>query len=376
MTCFYSTFKKGENMLALIGFINQRLEFLNQIIPNQFLREILVSAAILIVSSLIAKFGISLIESILHKLASKTRTTLDNELVKALKKPSYFAVIILGFYFAVFYITALNPYEQYFVKTFLFAAIIWGAYTSIKIADAVLLWYTKEIAVKTETKIDDKYAPIFKKVVNIFIYLIALIAILRALGIEITPLVASLGIGGLAVALALQDTLSNFFSGFYIMSDKNLNVGDFIKVEGWGEGFIHEIGTRTTKIRTLPNTFIIIPNAKLSQSVITNYSVPEPEMSVIVPIGVSYSSDLEKVEKVTVKVAKEVLHTVPGAVKSFEPFIRYLKFGDSNIEFSVILRVEEFTQQYPVVHEFIKRLKKAYDKEGIEISYPVRKIVK
>ena len=371
-------------MIAILGFIFQFTfgffepagHLISQAIPDQFQRELLISALVLAFSLLFAKAGISIVENILNRITAKTKTTLDDELVKALKKPAYFAVILIGVYFAVFYITSLNPYEKFFTKTFVFSAIVWVAYTSVKVVNAVIRWYTHEIAVKTESKFDDKYAPILNKIINIFIYFIALIAILKVLGVEITPLVASLGIGGLAVALALQDSLANFFSGFYIMSDKNINIGDFVKVEVWGEGYIHEIGTRTTKIRTLPNTFIIIPNAKLSQSIITNYSVPEPEMSVVVPVGVSYNSDLEKVEKVTIKVAKEIQQTVPGAVKSFEPFIRYLKFGDSNIEFSVILRVEEFTQQYPVVHEFIKRLKKAYDKEGIEISYPVRKIVK
>lgn len=95
-------------------------------------------------------------------------------------------------------------------------------------------------------------------------------------------------------------------------------------------------------------------------------------MSIVVPVGVSYNRDLDKVEKITIKVAKKILKKVPGAVRDFEPFIRYNEFSDSSINFSVILRVKEYTSKYLVVHEFIKELKRAYDKEGIEIPFPQR----
>ena len=129
-----------------------------------------------------------------------------------------------------------------------------------------------------------------------------------------------------------------------------------------------------SRIRTLPNTLVIVPNSKIASTIITNDSLPVPEMSVVIQCGVAYSSDLEKVEKVTVDAAKKTQKIVTGAVKGFEPFIRYHTFGDSNINFSIILRVEKFVDKYLVTHEFIKALKKAYDKEGIEISWPVRKI--
>ncbi len=145
-------------------------------------------------------------------------------------------------------------------------------------------------------------------------------------------------------------------------------------MEGNIAGYVEDIGWRSTRIRTLPNTIVIVPNSRIAESVITNNYMPVQEMSIVLQCGVAYGSDLEKVEKVTVDVARKIQQTVPGAVKTFEPFIRYHTFGDSNINFSIILRVEEFVARYLVTHEFFKALKARYDKENIEISWPVRKV--
>ena len=122
------------------------------------------------------------------------------------------------------------------------------------------------------------------------------------------------------------------------------------------------------------NTFIIVPNSKLAETIITNYSLPVNEMAVRVECGVAYGSDLKKVEEITLDVAKQIQKTIPGAIKGFEPMMRYRTFDDSNINFRVILRVEMFEAKYMIVHEFIKELKRRYDVEKIEISWPVRKI--
>jgi len=214
--------------------------------------------------------------------------------------------------------------------------------------------------------------PTIDKIISIFIYAVAFIIILDQLNIDVTPLVASLGVATLAVGLALQDTLSNFFAGLYILADRPIRIGDYIELDTGDKGFVEEIGWRSTRIKTLPNTIVIIPNSKLVQTKIINYHLPEEEMAVIVQCGVSYFSDLEKVEKATVEVAREIQQTVQGAVKNFEPFIRYHTFGDSNINFSIVLRVEKFVDQYLVVHEFIKKLHRRYKEEGIEISFPAR----
>lgn len=206
-----------------------------------------------------------------------------------------------------------------------------------------------------------------------FILGFAFLIILDRLKITITPFLASFGIGGLVVALALQDTLSNFFSGIYISIDKPIRIGDYVKLES-GEGYVTHVGWRSTRIRTLSNNNLIIPNAKLLGTQITNSYLPDPEVSVVIELGVSYQSDLEKVERVTAEVAKEVLRETEGGVKDFEPLIRYNAFGDFSIKFSVILRAKEYTNRYLIIHEFIKRLHRRYQSEGIEIPYPIQSV--
>jgi small-conductance mechanosensitive channel len=215
---------------------------------------------------------------------------------------------------------------------------------------------------------------IFVNITYILIYIIGLMVILQTLGISITPILTALGVGGLAVALALQDTLANLFSGLSIIASGKINVGDYIEVEGGYAGFVMDITWRNTAIKVLPNNIVVIPNKKLAESILTNYYLPEQEMSVLVDAGVSYGSDLNKVERVTIEVAKDVMMHVQGGVPEHEPFIRFNEFGQSGIRFSVIMRGKEFTDKFLIRHEFIKRLTERYRKEGIEIPFPARTV--
>jgi small-conductance mechanosensitive channel len=216
--------------------------------------------------------------------------------------------------------------------------------------------------------------PTFSRIINVFIWGIGIIMLMDIFGISITPLMASLGIAGLAIGLALQETLSNFFSGIHILVSQPVHVGDYVELENGLKGYITNIGWRETQIKTLPNNTVVIPNAKLSQSVLINYHMPQPEMACLVQVGVSYDSDLEKVEKVTIEVGKQILEKIEGGVKNFDPFIRYHTFADFSINFTVILRVATFVDKYLVTHEFIKALHKRYLKEGIEIPFPIRTV--
>jgi small-conductance mechanosensitive channel len=176
----------------------------------------------------------------------------------------------------------------------------------------------------------------------------------------------------LAVALALQDTLANFFAGVQLVSDKPIKVGEYIGLESGEQGFVTKVGWRSTQIRMIQNNMVIMPNSQLINSRITNYHLPVPEMSLRIPVGVDYRSDLEHVERVTIEVAREVQQTVDGVKPDFEPFIRYKDFGDFSIGFVVVLRITDFVAQYRITHEFVKRLHRRYNQEGITIPFPIR----
>jgi small-conductance mechanosensitive channel len=217
-------------------------------------------------------------------------------------------------------------------------------------------------------------ATIFVNITRVVVLAIGGLVVLQTLGISIAPLLTALGVGGLAVALALQDTLANLFAGIHILASKTIQPGDYIRLTSGEEGYVVDINWRNTVVRSLSNNLVIIPNAQLSATNMTNYSRPEQEMTLLVQVGVGYDSDLDHVERVTSEVVIEVMTDIEGAVPEHEPAIRFHTFGDSRISFTVILGVGEFSDQFRIKHEFIKRLHKRYHMEGIRIPSPARTI--
>ncbi|MCA1995048.1 MAG: mechanosensitive ion channel family protein [Coleofasciculus sp. S288] len=217
-------------------------------------------------------------------------------------------------------------------------------------------------------------ASLLSNLTRIVVITFGVLTILQALGISITPILATLGIGGLAIALAFQDTLSNLFSGLYLIISGQVRTGDYVRLETGEEGYVSDITWRNTTIKEIPNNLIVVPNSKLGSAIFKNYHLPAPEIVLQIPVGVSYSSDLEEVERVTLEVATDVMQNVPGGVPEFEPFVRYQEFQEFQIHFIVYLRVIEFFDQRQVRHEFIKKLHKRYREEGIEIPFPSRNV--
>jgi small-conductance mechanosensitive channel len=202
---------------------------------------------------------------------------------------------------------------------------------------------------------------IFALVRSIIITL-GFITLLSSLGIPVVHFITTLGVGALAVSLALQGTLSNFFSGLNILLSKQIKIGDFVRLESGEEGFVQDITWMNTVIRRLDNNTLVIPNSRLVNSILLNYK----SLLITVSITVSYNSDLEKVEKETLKVAKEVQRSVKGADQNFEPSVRYQSFGDLGVTFNVILKVVDPIYQSVLKHELIKRIKQTFYEQGIE----------
>jgi small-conductance mechanosensitive channel len=200
---------------------------------------------------------------------------------------------------------------------------------------------------------------------------VGLLIILGVLGISITPLITALGVGGLAVALALKDTLENLFAGIHILTEQSVRIGDFIRLETGQEGYVEDITWRTTRIRMLPNNMVVIPNNKLAQSVVTNYCLPGKEMSLQIQVPVSYDADFDKAERVLAEEAGKAVGRVPGLLGEPRPQVTFVPgFGENSFTLSVVCRVGEFADQYPVQSELRKRILKRFREEGIEMSSP------
>jgi len=208
---------------------------------------------------------------------------------------------------------------------------------------------------------------ILGNIVRIVVILTGILVVLVVLNVPIAPVITAFGIGGFAVALAFQDTLSNLFSGLYVLASKQVKPGDYIKLDTGEEGYVADITWRNITVRTLPNNMVVVPNSKMASAIMTNYHRPAPEMSVMVDIGVGYRNDLQKVEDVTLDVARQIQREVPGGVAGHEPLCFFREFSHFRVELTVVLRVYEFTDQYRLRHEFIKRLHRRYEEEGIEL---------
>ncbi|MEM4348689.1 MAG: mechanosensitive ion channel family protein [Candidatus Anstonellaceae archaeon] len=325
----------------------------------------------LIIALLFAKLIIASLKIFTRRISSKTKTILDDLLFESLDLPITLWVTGISIYIAAVLTSVSDfPLTNLFVREFVIAV---GAYTVYKVLNAVLHWYTVEVAPTHNIQLGGLENTI-RRIGALFIFALALIMMLDAAGIEVSPLLASLGIAGLAVALAFQDTLGNFFAGVHISIDRPIKEGDYVLLDSGQEGYVVKIGWRTTQIKQRANNIITIPNSKLASSIITNFYSPDKSTVIPVPVSVSYDSDLKKVEKITLEVANHVLKTVPGGVKNYEPKVRFTAFGDSGISFSVFLKVEDYPERLLVVHEFIKQLHERFRKEGIEIPYPKRDI--
>jgi len=187
------------------------------------------------------------------------------------------------------------------------------------------------------------------------------------LGVSLTPLVTTLGVGSLAVAIALQDTLGNFFAGLYIKADRPVKVGHYVRLESGQEGYVDHIGWRSTRIRALQNNIVVVPNSKLAQTTIVNFHLPEKRMALHIPVGFSYDSDPQTVEDVLVDEAKKAIGDVDGLLGQPEPFVRFMPgFGDFSMNFTLICHIREFADQYWVQHELRKRIFKRLQREGMQ----------
>ncbi|HRR47836.1 MAG TPA: mechanosensitive ion channel family protein [Syntrophales bacterium] len=304
----------------------------------------------------------------LSKAARKTAWEGDEIILASLKHSFFIFFSLVGFILAARSFPGAPTHFAIIEKIVTVVLIFLGTFVLARIASGLAKMYSQRVSSGFLA------TSIFANVAKSLIFIIGFLTILQYLNISIAPILTALGVGGLAVALALKDTLANLFAGLQIIASKQIKPGDYIKLSSGEEGFVMDITWRCTNIRALANTITIVPNSLLAQAIVTNFDLPESELSVPVQVGVSYDSDLEKVERVTREEAKMVMKEVAGAVCEFEPYIRYQTFGDSSINFSVILRGSRFVDQFLIKHEFIKRLRRRYEQEGIQIPFPIRTI--
>ncbi|MBM9579653.1 mechanosensitive ion channel [Leptospira sp. 201903070] len=292
----------------------------------------------------------------------------SHPLYKAGRRIIRLLFFLLGSYLFLRFQKLSPAFEEFVFLSFKIAAIILLTFSLVRLFSAVFETYSE----KTEGLLSS--ASIISNVIRITLFAIGVILILQSLGISVAPILGALGVGGLAVALGLQPTLSNLFSGLSILMGKQLKKGDYVRLQGDGlEGYVQDITWRTTTIRRFNNSTIIVPNSVMSSSVFTNFDLPSKELSIAIEAGVAYQSDLEKVESIAVEIANEVLKQFYKNAPVKEVSFSYQRFGESSVDFKVILPSLEFTDQFAIKHEYIKRIHSRFQKEGVELRFQVKK---
>lgn len=300
------------------------------------------------------------IGSRLARLASRTAAHWDDVLIGEIKRRMPLWSLLVGLHLSL-------PRWPIAPETHLFATRVLSA---IGVASVTFLVATvfARMAVDYGSRATHQVSGLTQNVVRIVVTLLGALVIVRSFGYDITPMLTVLGVGGLTVALALQEPLSNLFAGLFVSLAGQTRIGDYVRLDNGAEGYVVDFNWRSTRLRQLGDNLIEVPNSKLAQAVVTNYTQPAPDMGIGVDVTVDAGSDLEQVERVALDVAKSVVRDVPGTVRTAEPSVRFSAFTDTGVRFSVGLRAATFVDQFLVRHELIKRLHARLAAEGIALA--------
>ena len=332
------------------------------------------TAAVIVLISLLAALAFNrLLLPLALRVADLTPTELDQRLVRAARWPVTLGLLVLGVYLALAIPLELDEAQQRWVEIAArMLATILGIMLVAGVVSRLLDWYLEKLSERASQVIDARFFPLLRRVAVVVIYVIGALLVLDILQMNISPLIAGLGIGGLAVALAVRPTLSDLFAGTYVLTEGAITPGDYIELQSGPSGYVVGVGWRSTRIRTWTNNLVVIPNAHFAETVITNYGGPVPAVNVYMICGVSYDSDLDHVEAVSREVMEHLLDTDPNAIKSYGAWFGYDSFSDSNISFWLFLQAKDRLASFELQSALIRNLHRRFREEGIVINYPVR----
>jgi small-conductance mechanosensitive channel len=343
--------------------MKQLIEYL-----NSFNSPVVSAITLFVIYILLAKIADVFTDKIVRRVTKFTKSSLDDRIVDLIHRPIFFTVVIIG---AVHSIKLLNMPEQtvFYLNGILFSVltIIWGI-CIIRISTLII-----ENAVHKVTDITGlgkEVAPLFENIWKVVVIVAAAMVILSIWKISITPLLASAGIAGAAVALASKDTLANFFGGISIFIDKPYKIGDYIVLEGGERGEVIKIGIRSTRIKTRDDILITIPNSIIANVKIINESAPIPNFRIRIPISVAYGTDIDKVEEILLDIAKNN----DNVLGTPEPRVRFRSFGDSALNFELLCWAKEPAIRGRTIHEINKEVYNKFKEANITIPFPHRTI--
>ncbi|MAG60233.1 hypothetical protein CL619_00450 [archaeon] len=331
-----------------------------------FQNKFISAAVVLLLTAIIAKLLLVIFEKVLQRFAKKTKTKLDDIIFEKTKKPLFYLIVVYGAKLVVRDLGWNGTLDN--IISSLMALVF--VYILGNVAHILLNAWLIPLAKATKTKLDEILLPILNKTINIIFIIVAFMWILQIWNIDITPYLAGVGISGLVLGMALQDSLKNVFGGISLLLDKTFRVGDKVKLESGEVGEIHSIGLRSTKLVTYDNEIIYIPNGQLANSRIQNYTRPTTQIRIKVPFGVEYGTDTSKVRSVVMGLLnshKEIL-TDP------EPSVQFLEMGDSSLNFQAAFWVDDWSNAYGLKIGVTEEIYNTLNKENIGIPFPTRTV--
>lgn len=346
------------------------MSILSQVYLGNTILQYLIAFAILAGGIIIGRIFYWLFRNVFKAFTVKTKSHIDDLLVEALKGPVVFFIFYLGYNYAYRTLTFSEGTMVFFGKVAFILVIINITWLVRNIINMFILNYFEKIASKTESVLDDQLMPVIKVLVNFVVFAIAIIYIIDNLGYDIGSLIAGLGIGGLAFALAAQDTLKNLFGGFTVFADKPFKVGDRVRIDELRDGFIREIGVRSTKMETFDGTKIIVPNSVIVNSILENVSA-ERARRIKVILGIDYNTSADKLQKacnILEEIIKKNKKTDDKSLVSFK------EFGASSLNIQLIYWIKDLDKILETQHEINMEIKKRFDKEKLSFAFPTQTV--
>jgi MscS family membrane protein len=336
----------------------------------QYLLEsnVYVKAVFIVVAFfLLSKLFLWVCEKIILRLTKKTQTTIDDELLEKSHKPMSFLLIFIGVRLGLIPLGVTNWIYNINESCIVIAA----AYLGGSILHVLIKHIGGKVVGRTKSHLDDEILRLFHKVVSVIIVIVASLIVLSLWGVEIMPFLASLGIAGIAIAFALQNTLSNIFGGISIIFDNSFKVGDIVKLDSGESGIVRDIGIRSTKLKTWDNEIITIPNGKMADSKVTNISQPDPSSRITIEVGIEYGSDIDKVKKILIDSVKDLKHVLSDP----KPNALFMDMGDFALKFKLMFNVDDISNKIVVHQEAITAVYKNLNKAKIKIPYPTTRMI-
>lgn len=342
------------------------LELLYKITPNKYIHSAIIFLAFFILSQIVVFIS----QKFILKLTKKTKTEIDDLIVEKTNKPISFILILMGIRLAIIP-HPINPFILNLIKNGISTLIaVIATYIAIAVFDIIINNWVQKFASTTHSRMDEEIVILFQRFSRITISFIGIIFILDIWGVKVAPLLASLGIAGIAVAFALQNTLGNIFGGVSLIVDRSVTVDDYIKLDDGTEGFVLDIGLRSTKIKSRDGDLIILPNGKLADSKIYNYHKPMPITRLTIDFGVDYGSDIEKVKKIVLK----ELNGMKEVLERPAPDVVIHELGDFALKFKALFWVESIDRKGIFKDAAITSIYNALNKNKIGIPFPTRTV--